>query len=550
MKLKFIFLIVFSIYSTWVNAQIELSKDEIKKIDAIALQDVVKGGPGIATGIVKDGIIIYEKYAGYADLKDSTRITAKSRFNIASNAKQFTALAILILAEQKKLNLQDDIRIYFPKLYPDVKSKIKIENLLNHSSGIRDVYDLWSLTGITWWKQTFNNTDAITLLSKQQDLNFEPGSQYLYSNSNYIILAGLVEKVSGQSFISYTYQLFKQLGMPDTGFIDDYTKIKGPVANPYFNFDTWTGYNWICNINGDGNLFTTLSDQLQWEKILQEKHSAYLSTGLLAKTQIRIPGSRINEYGFGLEFGEYNGMAYRFHEGSTGAWKATTLRFAKPNLTIVTLTNSGKTIPAMQSREVAAVLLKIKPEKPDYLIKPPGIGSFINIADIPGSYQTENGYTFRFELRDSVLFLIRSGRNDIRLERESANVFHQWNDTAFKQEFKLNSKKEMEITAYYTSHAPYTLKRANSDWSGFDFNKLNGSFLNKETGSVISFRYQNNKTYEVKIAGDAESCELITPENLIANGYAIQILKDKNGYLNEIQLNGNRIKNVRFNRVK
>lgn len=550
MKLKFTFLLVLSIYSQCIYAQAELTQEEIKQIDAISLQDVVKGGPGIATGIILDGKLVYEKYAGYANLKDSIPISKKSRFNIASNAKQFTALAILTLVEQKKLNLKDDIRIYFPKLYTKIKYKIRIENLLNHSSGIRDVYDLWSLTGITWWQHTYTNADAITMLSKQNDLNFEPGSRYLYSNSNYIILAGIVEKSSGQSFISFTNNLFKQLGMPDTGFIDDYQNIKEPVANPYFNFDTWTGYNWICNINGDGNLFTTLTDQLQWEKILQDKQSNYLSPKLRSQTQIRIPGSGIREYGFGLEFGNYKGINYRFHEGSTGAWKATTLRFAKPNITIVTLTNSGKAIPSMQSRAVADVLLKIKPLKANYPTKPAATGALIKVSDIPGIYETADGYSYRFELRDSALFLIRSGRNDTRLERESANVFHQWNDSAFKQEFKLNAKKEMQVTAYYTSHAPFSLTRANINWGNFNYNSLNGLFLNPETGTNISFKYQKNKLYEVKIGDQIENCELITPKRILVNGYTVEILKDSNGTIDSFLLNGNRIKKVKFNRIK
>lgn len=545
MKIRFVF-ILFLLRSFYSFAQHSLTPDELKTLDSISLQDVVKNGPGIATGIVKDGRIIYQKYAGYANLKDSSVITNQSRFNIASNAKQFTAFAILNLVEEGKLKLSDDIRKFLPNLYPKVKAKLTIENLLNHSSGIRDVYDLWSLKGIVWWKNTFDNQDVVKLLSKQTDLNFEPGSQYLYSNSNYIILSEVIKKVSGQTFKAYTNELFRKLNMPNTSFVDDYKLINPPIAYPYFNFDTWTGYNWICNIQGDGNLFSTLADQLQWERIIQLKSAPYFSKNLLSKTQELLTSSAIKNYGYGLEHGTYNGIPYRFHEGSTGAWKATTLRFPNQNFAIVTLTNSGKAISAMQSRQAAAVLLGLKNTKPSYLMAPLNVGLPVSEKDIIGTYQTDDDFTFRFELRGADLFLIRFGRNDTKLVRESANVFHQWNDSAFKQEFKLNAQNEMEVTAYYTTHTPYTLKRINSNWKGFDFKLLNGRFYNAETETYLSLQYQGDKSYLINIKGMKSSGLLIQPNKLLLDSYSILL----NGTVNELLLNGDRMKRVRFKRVK
>ena len=234
-------------------------------LDSLLLRDIPAGGPGTAAGIVIDGQVVYEEYTGLTSLEDSISITPQSRFNVASNGKQFTALAILLLIEDGKLTLDDDVREYLPTLFSEVSDTISIRHLLTHTSGIRDVYDLWSLQGITWWEQTFANTDALELLSRQQELNFKPGTKYLYSNSNYILLAQIIEEVTGQSFTAHTDAMFERLGMPNTSFTEDYTKIDGPIAEPYFSFDTWYNYEWICNIHGDGNLFSTLPDQLHWE---------------------------------------------------------------------------------------------------------------------------------------------------------------------------------------------------------------------------------------------------------------------------------------------
>ena len=271
------------------QAKHALSDRQIRQLDSISVSDVPKGAPGIASGVVLNGKIVYRKYAGYANLNDSSLIDSQSRFNIASNGKQFTAFAILILAEQKKLSLHDDIRKFFPKLFSDVTEKISVEHLISHTSGIRDVYDLWALQGITWWKQTFNNTDVLDLLQQQRELNFKPGSRYAYSNSNYILLALVVEKVSGQSFVNYTKDMFKKLNMIHTSFESDYQWISGPVARPYFNFDTWFGYDWICNIHGDGNIFSTLDDQLEWEKTIQTEKNAFYSKEIIEKSQQLTP---------------------------------------------------------------------------------------------------------------------------------------------------------------------------------------------------------------------------------------------------------------------
>ena len=192
MRFLVIFVLLFFIQIKPAVSQISLSAQTIQQLDAIATQDVPKNAPGIATAIIKDGEVIYEKYAGYADLQDSTLITSSTRFNIASNGKQFTALAILNLIEKNEINLSDDIRKWFPNLYPKIQEKITVQSLLNHTSGIRDCYDLWSLQGFTWWKKSFDNENVLKLIEKQSDLNFTPNTKYLYSHPNYILLALLI----------------------------------------------------------------------------------------------------------------------------------------------------------------------------------------------------------------------------------------------------------------------------------------------------------------------------------------------------------------------
>ena len=137
-----------------------LSESVSNSIDVILNQHVKDGFPGTAMGIVKDGKIIYEKYVGYANMEHQIKVDKQTRFNIASNAKQYTALCILKLTEKGKLNLDDDVRKYLPDYYKSIPEKISVTHLLTHSSGIRDVYNLWALKGQTWWQLFLNNNNA------------------------------------------------------------------------------------------------------------------------------------------------------------------------------------------------------------------------------------------------------------------------------------------------------------------------------------------------------------------------------------------------------
>jgi CubicO group peptidase (beta-lactamase class C family) len=528
--------------SAW--GQHNLTKEQLEKLAKIATQDVPPKAPGIATAIISNGKVIFEKYAGYANLEDSTLINRSSRFNIASNGKQFTALAILLLADAKKLNLTDDIRMYFPELYPTIKDKIAINNLLNHTSGIRDFYDLLSLQGITWWEKNYTNADILDIVKRQEELNFPPGSTYAYSNTNYVLLALLVEKVSKESFTTFTRRMFDELNMVNTSFVDDASKIEEPIAKSYFNFNTWTTYNWIWNVCGDGNIFSTLKDQIQWELVVQGKAEVKISKRVIEQSQSLIPNS-IKNYGYGLEFGTYKNMAYKFHEGATGAWKATVVRLPTQNTSFITLTNTGKSIPYTQTRQMVDVVYDLKSDKEYLVTKPKETGPFIDEAEVVGTYLTPENFAFQFVNIENKIYLKRIGRNDVELVRESDNVFNQKYDPDFKQEFRKNQYGELEVTAYYINHSPYTLKKISNTWDNFDFKSIEGEYFSSETGVTISIRHKNDSEFDIKIGDNYKTTGLLVSKTkMLIDFYTVDF--DQNGKTDKIYLSGDRIKNVVF----
>ncbi len=542
--MRILFLNILTILShAAVLGQTTLSAKQIEILDSISTQDVPENAPGIATAIIQDGKVIYEKYAGFADLSESTRINNLTRFNIASNGKQFTALAILTLIDNKKLKLSDDIRKWFPNLYHDIKEKITIQSLLNHTSGIRDCYDLWSLQGYTWWEKSFDNHTVLNLIQEQNDLNFKPTSKYLYSNTNYILLALIVEKVSKQPFVAYTNEMFKQLNMPNTSFEDDHTNIYGQIAKAYFNFGTWTTYDWIWNVVGDGNIFSTLEDQIQWEKLVQSKGMTTMNRKIISQSQQPIKNSNFKNYGYGLEFGAYKGLDYTFHEGATGAWKATIIRFPERNVSMITLTNTGKAIPSSQTKQMADVVLHLKSSEAYLITKPPKIGEYVSEDEILGTYLTVSDFAFTFEKKDGQLYLKRIGRNDVEIVREAENKFHQKFDPDFKQEFTTNSRGELQVTAYYINHDPYSLTKVNPIEDSFDFKSINGEYFNSETNTTLNIVYQEGMNYEITFRNVYKTKGLLVSTNkMLVDFYSLEIL---NG---ELLLNGERIKNVKYSR--
>ena len=204
-----------------------------EKINQIFTQWNQKGHPGCVLQIMKKNEVIYSKAYGMANIKYNISNDTETIFNIGSISKQFTAMGIVKLYLKNKLSFDDDIRKYLPELY-DYKRIITIRHLLHHTSGFRSTPELFALAG---WREG----DAITMednyryLCKQTSLNFNPGEHYMYSNSNYILLAKIIENITHQSFQNWMKDhIFSPLNMMNT-FVDESNSNEHPkVATPYY----------------------------------------------------------------------------------------------------------------------------------------------------------------------------------------------------------------------------------------------------------------------------------------------------------------------------
>ena len=184
-------------------------------VDAIFADLSTPASPGCALGVYRDGKIIYSKGYGLANIEEDVHITPQTVFDVASISKQFTAASILLLQQQGKLRLDEDVRKYIPEL-PDYGKKITIRHMLNHTSGLRDYVELFLLAGLNSDNVTTDD-DALGIITRQKALNLPPGSEWLYSNSGYFLLSLIVKRVSGKTLKEFAAEnIFQPLGMTHT----------------------------------------------------------------------------------------------------------------------------------------------------------------------------------------------------------------------------------------------------------------------------------------------------------------------------------------------
>ena len=545
---KFLILIV-SLIGLFTYSQ-NLDQSKRNKLQAQIKAYVQENTPGLAVGIVKDGAIIFEDYSGLSNLENNTPVTKDTRFNIASNAKQFTALCILKLKADGKIDLNDDIRKYLPEHFPDVKDPISVSNLLTHSSGIRDVYDLWALKGQTWWKLFIGNSDAMDLLRGQRELNFKPGSKYMYSNSNYILLTEIVKVISGKSFDTYTLDLFRELDMEQTSFLTNYMSVIPNKARPYGNWNGWKEYPFITEIHGDGALFTSLKDQMRWEVILQKTENNTLTADLLKRSQLPVADSNISEYGYGLMFDEYKGMSYSYHDGNTGAYNATFIRFPEKNTAIIVMSNNGNVPTNYLAKLLADICFDLdSAEIMEYPSGPEYIEELNDITNVLGSYETDGGTLIKIVEKNGELYREIYQRDPVRLIREEGNLFYYETLKDLKIAFTRDESNEWMFTIYLSSQKPNIGKRLpsfNGDQNYLE--SLNGKYYNAETETTIEIAHLEGDKYSITKNGRSRDGVLLLEDLLRMNSYDIRISRDSQDKINGLLVKNGRIDNVRFSK--
>lgn len=330
------------------------------RVDRVFAQWNKPDSPGCALAVIKDGHIIYKHGYGLANLEHNIPMSPASIMDTGSVSKQFTAMAVALLAEQGKLSLDDNIRKYLPEI-PEYQTPITVRNLIHHTSGIRDYLTLMAIAGMRD-DDHYVDGEVMNLLARQKELNFKPGSEFLYSNSGYFLLSQIVKRASGKSLREFADEnMFKPLGMTRSEFYDDHNEIVKNRAASYlprkgggFQIAATT-----LDMVGDGNVFTCVEDLFLWDQNFYlnklGKGGAALINQVLTTGTLN-SGEKI-DYAFGLVAGEYRGLRIIEHGGAFIGYRAMTMRFPDQRFSVILQCNLGTMNPSNLARRVADIYL-------------------------------------------------------------------------------------------------------------------------------------------------------------------------------------------------
>jgi CubicO group peptidase (beta-lactamase class C family) len=273
---------------------------------------------------------------------------------MGSVSKQFTAFTFLRLAKEHKIALTDSVRKYIPEL-PPYAERITLYQLLTHTSGLRDYFTLGMLSGLPQEDTTYSDDLVLRMLSRQQGLNFEPGTRFLYSNSGYVLLSIVVKRVTGRPLNEVARKLvFGPLGMTTTLFQHDHSALVENKAFGYDFRDAWHAFNSVLDVVGDGGLYSSVDDMLRW---MANFDSPRLDADSLITMQApaKLTNGNTIQYGMGLYSGAYRGLKVVEHGGGLAGYRTEDIWFPSERLAVVVLCNSAEAEPALLARQVSDV---------------------------------------------------------------------------------------------------------------------------------------------------------------------------------------------------
>lgn len=427
--------------------------------------------PGAAVAVVKDGKVIFQKGYGMADLEHNISITAQTVFNIASVSKQFTAFATYLLAGEGSISLEDDIRKYIPEL-PDYGTVIRIKHLLAHTSGLRDQAAIGSLAGDR--QGDISTTEQVLKLAvRQKELNFIPGIAFGYCNTGYTLLAEIIQRVSGQSFASYTKEkIFRPLGMHNTQFCDNHEAV---IKNKATSYERINGvyYNKPLNTSNPGSsgLLTTVEDLAKW--ILNFENPVVGTPALINafnevscldngnKVVLRVLGDGDTVFhAKGQNLSKYKGVEMITHGGHTAAFRTFMGRFPGERLAIIALSNDEHNEQLNARWQIADFYIKdrLKEEAsvvnaPVSATEKPIVRYGGNLKDFAGEYYSgELGTSYRFVVRGESLVMTHLKLSDIELKRKGDNLFSGSGPETFAFEIEFLRNKKRAVTGFSISN--------------------------------------------------------------------------------------------------
>ena len=509
--------------------------------------------PGCAVAAMRDGKILYQRGYGMADLDHNVPITADTVFHVASMSKQFTAAAIVMLAQERKLSLDDEVRKYVPEL-PDFGAPVTLRQLVHHTSGLRDQWDLLGLAGWRYSLDLITDDDVLSIMSRQKDLNFPPGSKYMYSNTGYTLLAQVVKRVSGHSFREFTTsRIFQPLGMRNTHFRDDHAEIVKNMAYGYVpakdtfrisitNFDTV----------GATSLLTTVEDLALWDENFYnprvggpEMIRQMLERGKLGD------GEQL-DYAFGLVIGKHRGLATVDHAGGDAGYRSDMIRFPDQHFTAVCLCKRADSNPSELTLQVAEIYLAKEMTAADKVDAGPGKTVQLapeKLAAKVGTYiKAEGGQTLSITLQDDKLHITPgAGEDSYEMNALSENDFRL---ATAPIDFKFEAPKPggpLRLIVKHGEDKPEVFEAVSPFTpSTSELSSCVGFYYSEEIEPIYVMKIDDGKLVLHTLKNKPDTLRPITPDLFAGSIGTIRFKRNAQHQVSEFVLNGDQVRNMRF----
>ncbi len=523
------------------------AQDKTGEIDKI-FSWITPATPGCVCAVSYKGKVVVNQAYGLADLERDVPLTPNSIFDAASLTKQFVAAAVLILVEEKRLSLSDDIRKYIPEL-PDYEYKITIDHLLTHTSGLRD----W--TGIMMLSST--SADALTLTLRQRQLNFAPGEEWSYSNSGYVLLKEMIPRISGMSFSEFAQKrLFEPLGMKLTTYQNDLREIVKNRALAYEKDNNrWRLDMKLDNDRGGGGaLLSTASDLLIWNEALSSGRLGRFVTEKLQEPA-RLNNGRKLGYARGLFLDNNRGGKVIWHTGGSASYGSVLTRFPEQDLSLAILCNSSESgNKTAISRRIFDLFVPVRDSKKAEDKTP------IATADTPGLDLTaKTGLFFRESTNEPLRLIVNNGRLGIvgggplvRVDKDRFRNLSGSLSFMSGDEFELYflSTDQIEFKSMEGKTTRYRRAQPYAPTSG-DLEAFEGRYESNEIGTV--FQVEAGKGGLVMRLAHSPDKNLefkpIDPDTFLAGRMVIHFFRDAAGRVVALDYSNPLLRNVKFNRL-
>jgi len=434
---QFKFLITFAIcFLTVINGNAQGLESKIDKI----LSDQFKSNEtGVSALVAKNGKVIYRKAFGKANLELGVNMTSDNVFQVGSITKQFTSVAILMLLEEGKLSLEDEITKFIPN-YPTNGKKITVHHLLTHTSGIKSYTSMQSFGKV----MTIDESSLKFIdFFKNEPMDFDPGEKYLYNNSGYFILGYIIEKVSGLSYQKFIQErIFDKIGM-NSSYYGSHTKLIKNRASGYQKRGAFSNAQYISLSLpfAAGSIMSTVDDMLKWQTAITNDVFVKESTIDKAFTNYTLNnGDKIN-YGYGWSLNEINDVPTIEHGGAIPGYLSMGVFVPNENVYVILFSNCGCQSPTNTALEIAALAIGKPKFRKGNTIKL----SAEQLNKWVGTYQFNNKVLRYVTVKDGQLYSKRDGSpQSFKLYPTSPNSF-SFEDGFISYDFSIKDGKKTTL---------------------------------------------------------------------------------------------------------